>query len=453
MEGVEAFDSSDVEFYFAWRWLLPIRPNDKFDLRWISHSHAGWWARSYRVAESEQDGVLVDLSTDEGRAFDASETRGRWICAWGEGAAVGRLRKSLVGYSDIREYGLLPSVGSRVVVPFSNAKATVEGLRLHKPGRWVARLAVSLASVLARFGYTKPLRRRVLLIAQKTAGCPGGASCITNEDALTRHWDSYALYLGLPGKYRKTVVLPISPASDRVILKVACIAEAVSSLQNEVDALRTLSGSSLSRHVPVLVSFSVRGGEATLCQEYRERRRCSASIFSRHVSRFLYDLSCISRSVVRLDDILRDEFACLLNDSEVMKGLEPLRAELLRLSAANKQVFLHMSHGDFAPWNVSWTDKGIFVYDWEAWRIRDMAFSDLIYFHLAPLVHVNSGRDLASCLKAIRADIGRCSREGDYEDADAYLYLSLWLLRRGKSSPLYISLLHIVQRVWLCRGG
>jgi len=46
----------------------------------------------------------------------------------------------------------------------------------------------------------------------------------------------------------------------------------------------------------------------------------------------------------------------------------------------DKEITFALSHGDFAPWNMIWNDKQVFLYDWESANLEAPAGIDLVHF-------------------------------------------------------------------------
>ena len=213
--------SSLLDYRFGWRWLLPDRLGDLTVSFGLSADEQQWWAQTQSLKlvtshEENFDGCLIALDSADPDAIanQVNSATPCWLCAWGSGASVSRLRSSLHGFGSVREYALLPAGNPRVVVPLSSPMNALAGLRLHRPGRWLARLGLLVASGFARLGHYGLLRRNVLLIAtrEKEAVSQGAVQAGVYATSLSGYAD-YALYLGTPDDNRKTVVLPLGIAA------------------------------------------------------------------------------------------------------------------------------------------------------------------------------------------------------------------------------------------------
>jgi hypothetical protein len=174
--------SSFLDYRFGWRWLLPVCDGDQTVSVGLGADEQQWWAQKLKLVSSRDEGFIgclisLDNATPVEIVNSIINANPHWLCAWGSGSSVNRLRSSLHGFGSVREYALLPAGKPRVVVPLSSPKNAVAGLRLHRPGRWLARVGLIVARGFARLGYYGLLRRSVLLIATREKGAvPQGAA-------------------------------------------------------------------------------------------------------------------------------------------------------------------------------------------------------------------------------------------------------------------------------------
>jgi hypothetical protein len=98
-------------------------------------------------------------------------------------------------------------------------------------------------------------------------------------------------------------------------------------------------------------------------------------------------------------------------------------------------VWGHRTHGDFAPWNCSWTTAGLFVFDWERSQEWDLALSDAFHHVVGPFIQIHRNRDprrvSREALQFARAVALRAGLAID----DLTPYWTAWLLRRDRESP------------------
>jgi len=468
-DEVDSLSSALLDYRFGWRWLLPDLTGNRVVSHGLCEDEQQWWAQTQSLTlvpnQAENfDGYLIalDLAAPDAIAIQMNSATPRWLCAWGSGASVSRLRSSLHGFGSIREYALLPAGKPRVVVPLSSPQKVVAGLRLHQPGRWLARVGLLVARGFARLGYYELLRRRVLLIAtRENEAVPQGAVQAGMNASIAGGRADYALYLGTPDDNRKTVVLPLGDAPPSVILKVAETLKSRIALKNEARALTAMGMTSLADQVPKLIGLKETGVRLTLAQEFRQRHSIGQTRMSEAVVNFLAGLAEIDRKQVALADLLRVEegagrMITKINLSSMTENAAlKLRSRLVTLANEGKQIWLHRCHGDFAPWNCAWTYRGLFVFDWEESRERGLALGDAFYYVLSPFVHVkknlDSGKALAMAVEfavdvSTRSDF--CTGSASHCETEARVYLALWLLGRLNLSPFYGELMVRLEQSW-----
>ncbi|MCF6237091.1 MAG: aminoglycoside phosphotransferase family protein [Gammaproteobacteria bacterium] len=448
-----------LDYRFGWRWLLPVAGGDKVISAGLNADEQEWWmqASSFTLIPSEDetaDGWLVALDSIDLDSINAHiyATKPSWLCAWGSGAEIAQLRSNLQVFSSIREYALLPETNSRVVVPLSSPHFAVAGLCLHRPGRWAARLGLMVARGLAQFGYYGLLRRRVLLIATRDINAlPQGLA--QSELLVTEpgsHSD-YVLYLGTPDDNRKTVVLPLGDEPSSQILKVAESPKACLALQNESQALISMSQTPLAEYVPKLIDLINNRGQITLVQEYRTRRSVAKFRMDAAVMDFLVNLSQVERKQVALLvwlPTLPDNSSDVEMLDEVRRSAAKLRTHLDELAKNGAKVWLHRCHGDFAPWNCSWSDKGLFVFDWEESVGESLALDDAFYFVLSPFIHVNSKVNVKKALEAVLCFASKVMIKQGFDAENIKLYLAIWLLNRLLQGSIYGELVVCLEKKW-----
>jgi hypothetical protein len=460
---------SELDYRFGWRWLLPDSDGDLTVSVGLVADEEQWWVQTQsRTLVSIQaniaDGYLIALDTVDPAAMVESilKANPRWLCAWGSGTSVSRFRSSLRRFGSVREYALLPAGKPRVVVPLSSPKNAAAGLRLHRPGRLLARFGLLVACGLARLGHYGLLRGRVLLIATREGDAvPRAAAQAGMNTSSSSGRADYALYLGTPDDNRKTVVLPLGDAPPSVILKVAEALKPRAALQNEARALAAMSMTSLAEQVPILIGLGEAGARLTLAQEFRQCHSVGRTRMTCAAISFLAGLSEIDRKQVALADWLQvEERAGKANTKTVLSSaaedaVSKLRARLGGLATEGKQIWLHRCHGDFAPWNCAWTDRGLFVYDWEGSRKHGLACGDAFYYILSACVHVRKSADAEKALvRAIGFGAEVATQSGLFVvsdidcAADVRLYLALWLWGRLDQSPFYSELLVRLVRGW-----
>lgn len=444
--------SSILDYRFGWRWLLPACDGDLTASVGLSVVEHQWWGQTQSLTlvsskADRVDGYLIALDAIDpaGIANHINNAKPRWLCAWGAGTDVSRLRSSLHGFGAVREYALLPAGQPRVVVPLSSAKNASAGLRLHRPGRWRVRLGLLVARWFARVGHFGLLRRRVLVIATREEGIVsrGAVKAGLNTSNLSERAD-YALYLGTPAENRKTVILPLG-GLRQVILKQGTSPIAKAALLNEAAALQALSLAPLAAQVPVLDDVGERVDLLVLQQEYRARHWMSEAGMRRATVDFLGKLSREGRNAKPLVEVL-NRSGLMTSDEARTKGrmsYARVRSHLDILATAGTMVWGHRSHGDFAPWNCAWTAKGFFVYDWEDSQPWGVALGDAFYYAISPALHVESKPNPGFVMNKalmLAAQVVKCS---DFRSVDINLYFAFWVLAKCETHSFYDHILDI----------
>lgn len=466
---------AEFDFRFGWRWLLPSQNGKRWESIGLSSEEHRWWQHGSSPAlfsnhSDRAHGYLIALDSvaPDAIANQINEDSPPWLCAWGAGSSISRLRSSLHGFASVREYALLPAGNPRVVVPLSSPGFVEAGLRLHRPGRWLAQLGMLMARGLARLGNYSLLRRKVLLIASREENAwPLGAMQAGLAASSSGPQLDYALYLGTPDDNRKTVVLPLGNSEPSVILKAAETPRARAALQNEAHALKTMGLSTLAARVPRFIGLEDAGGRLTLLQEYRQRHVVGKDRMTVAVLDFLAKLNAIGRERMALADWLglASGNGCVLdNGFDHRAGLPPfaeeaaakLRARVAAMADRGAQLWLHRNHGDFAPWNCAWTVRGLFVFDWEESREHRLALDDAFYYVLSPFVHVHKKPDARKALVMalqfageLAPQLGFAAGSAPDREAAVRLYLALWLLGRLNQSPFYGELVVRLEQSWV----
>jgi hypothetical protein len=447
-------------YRFGWRWLLPAC--GRIRLHGFPIEEQTFWqeampALDWQPVDDRPDMLLVDGVRCDAQAMPSLRDiqTAQVACMVVSRAQANHWRTILrEAYSQVREYGLLPSGNPRVVVPLTSARHAVMALSLHRPGRRIARLGVMLARTLARFGYLDLLRGRVLLIATKSPGkIPYGAVLAGVTERVGRQVTDYALYLGTPDDNRKTVILPLGDELPSVILKVAETPRACASLHNEAAALSALSGSLISGSVPRLVDLVSSDAAVTLYQEYRPRRGISARKLDQSVAEFLGQLAMVELETVPLSVYLAYVSGCIdeTMPGEVLRACRDLHDRLQKLADSGQVINLHRTHGDFAPWNCAWTAQGLFVFDWEASMVNGLALGDAFYYAIAPVLLMKRNAKAETTLgKALHVGEMLVKKMANLSGVlpDPQLYLALWLLGRQVKTGLYGELLVLLARSW-----
>lgn len=448
---------SELDYLFGWRWLLPLAENSTIRLYGFEPNETLFWvhgAAGGSVIEQGNADVLIvqgERCGETGKPTPSEMEAAAVVCVIVGWQRSRVWRVTLKGsFEAIREYGLLPAVDSRVVIPLSACSHAASALGLHRPGRSVARLGLLVARAMASVGSVILLQKHVLLIATRDRhAIPYGAVQANLFAHVASVPSDYALYLGRPDENRKTVILPLGSSVAESVLKVASTARARAAINNEANALFVLSQSSLSELVPKLNGLESFGGVLTLYQEYRPRRQMGQGRLDATVVSFLGRLASLSSKLVPLSARL----ACLPADasaslpSVVAAAWHSVRGRLHEIGESGGAVSVHRTHGDFAPWNCAWSDQGLFVFDWEDSREDGLALSDAFYYAIAPVLLAQRN---ASATRTLTAALDLAARvaKASHAKPDVRVCMALWLLERAGQAGLYDELMVQLDRSW-----
>lgn len=452
-DEVDSLSSALLDYRFGWRWLLPDLTGNRVVSHGLCEDERQWWMRTQSLTlvsnQAEKfDGYLIALDSvdPDTIANQMNSATPRWLCAWGTGASVSCLRSSLQEFSMVREYALLPAGKPRVVVPLSSPENAVAGLRLHRPGRWLARIGLLIACGFARLKHYGLLRRNTLLIAtREKEAVPQGVVQSDMYASILSSCTDYVLYLGTPDDNRKTIILPLG-GMHQIILKQGELPRAQTALRKEADALQSLSLTPLAAQVPVLHNVVEREGLVVLHQEYRTRQWITDAGMRRAAIAFLSELSKQGRCAKPLVDVLNQSNLMSVSEARTARKMSyaRIRNHLDLLAAGGAMIWGHRSHGDFAPWNCAWTAKGFWVYDWEDSQPWSVALEDAFYFAIAPALHISNKPNPIGTLNNAYSFATHVMQSGNLEGVDIKVHFALWSLAKYETHEFLSDLLDIL---------
>lgn len=462
-----------LDYRFGWRWLLPFQRGQTFRVHGFIPEEVQFWHAELQpfgpvALEGNAGAWLIDADRFGRQANSIAQDIGsaNWVCVVANRSNAVPWRIVLrQQFPSLREYGLLPSGNPRLVVPLSSSRKAALTLGLHRPERLVARLGLEAGCLLARTGHLSALRSRVLLIASRDPkNLPWGAAQAELPTRLPELGLDYALYLGTPDDNRKTTVLPLSKSTPDIILKVASLPKARAALQNEAATLAILQETTIAECLPKLRGLVASGDTLTLFQEFRLRQRANNRKMTAAATSFLGRLTWVSRQVQSLTSLLNDmpvEFESKLT-RDVLASCQALQRHLQSLAQSGLELLVCRSHGDFAPWNCAWTDRGFYVFDWEESREQALALGDAFYYTLAPVLHVRHNASVPKTLAAALCLGEQTAVAGGLTGIDVRVYLALWLMRqlsdavlnearnRAHKINLYGAMLKLLEQGWQC---
>lgn len=424
-----------LDYRLSWSWLLPLLPEDRVFLLGFSAEEQEFWNRVYLnlVNEISQASccLVKELSRDDALGVDLNHFSsvavigtGRQVRSW-----HGRLVKR---FDEVANYALLPPENPRVIVPLESASWIRQGLDLHRPGRRISRVALFAIKCLTFLRCFCPLTTRMLSVASKEGGrMPQGAKAAGFTESDFNGNPRFVLYLGTPDGNRKTVARPLS-GQAHIIAKQGRSSEARQSLKQESAALLFLSRTILAPQVPRLEKVVTSDGYLTIHQEYRPRIGSPGRGMDREAIRFLGVLSSLELEARPVEEVLSQSVAASGDTNRKFRDdITLLITEALGHAQKDQRlIWGHRNHGDFAPWNCSWTTQGFFVFDWEESRKWDVALGDAFYWIVGPAIWVQrSFRPPVVEENALEfADsVAQCAK---LQIDDMHLYWTLWLLDR-----------------------
>ena len=245
-----------------------------------------------------------------------------------------------------------------------------------------------------------------------------------------------SIYVGTAAPSRKIILL-IEDGNSKEVLKYGSSVRSQRSLKHEYQTLLFLFDTKISKYIPQTKIITLDNDQVATLTRYIPNTRNNYN-YNTLVEEFLTDLSQInfSSSELKIETFLEDKFRdsenLLLNDL-----VDKFRLTETSLSS-------HLSHGDFADWNIRVQNDSLTVLDWEyAVASAPLGF-DLFYFHFS--------RDLTTgrMSKNVKRKMQTVSTHFDkiYNKLavryDFELYFSLWLLsleRNEKNQSVIKSLM------------
>ena len=442
----------DRSYKFSWLWLLPnLEVSEVSCLGWSiedsdfifnffkKSSNGGLDKTNFIIINI--DGLDINLASFGKFFLKKNET----IVIVGSLGSGERKAVFLDKSFMLREYAMLPNSKPRVLIPLSSRRATLAGLQLHRPGRWIARGAIAMIGFLAAVGMYWPLRRRTLVIASNNANfMPVGAAHAGVIDVLgSEAPDDYALYLGNPQSDRKTVVLPLVDGVPVCVLKMGENPVAMDCLRNEALVLDLLAATVLHDRVPLRMGLIERSSSVSLYQSYRKRATVSKRIMDKSMIKFVGELNGLEQYFVSLEKFLSKDDLLEKFSTNILDLLNLLRSDNSPVS-----ILLCRGHGDLAPWNCSWTKEGVFVFDWETSRQDMLALGDAFYYKIAPAVHIKKNPRPAQVLQEAFDFAVEVAVHGKLPVINVRVYLALWLLQVVDESDLYPQLIDVLVQTW-----
>lgn len=430
----------EVDRRLGWRWLLSTEEGSQTTALGFDSEEAAVFGAGLRGASESavvRSGGVVVVNANcpalDSAAVAGQVTHANLVAMVGTPRKLSRWRGHLRGFSDIRHYGLLPTSLPRLVVPLGRGAWVRAGLALHRPGRRAARAAVAATRFLACFGLAKLMFRRRLVVARRAKDGGSSEGRIAEGDLVAEApgpGHDFALYLGTADPDRKTIILPLGRGAPDRIVKIAQTPLAREALAREAANLRMLEGTVLADRVPRALAYLEGERESALHIEYRSRRSAPESRIREAASGLLADLALLDRGEVALRLRLGE-----VDRAKLSGAAARLTDALERYADQDATLRLHRSHGDFTPWNCSWTAAGFFVFDWEESRPHQPAFFDAFSYIVAPALLIDRGLDprrvVCDAVGFAELVAERASLPGEAIP----VHFAVWLLERAARRP------------------
>ena len=430
----------------SWKVLLPVAEESRMLAMGLTPEELAGLSRSYRHIDVLPGKQKYDIVVIGEEIVDAVQIRrclsclsdGGTLAVVGPGYARCQVRRS--GLACAGEYAALPSKQPRLFVPLASRKTREAGLSFHSPGSLRSKLWLRVAKSLSSAGVAAHLCRDTVSI-WTASGRPSNAPSIRRWISEKAGWDvdEIVVYAGSDSPNRKITVLAMSSdCSRKIIARIADTDLARVAIMQESAALRVLAQSPLAGSVPALTAEGKCGSYFIQLQSCLPKVHGQCRTLSNAHIDFLSALSRIGRERVPLHKIAAWSVVSKIANSpkprELPGAIRHAISSLISIGAAERIVDCHMTHGDFAPWNVTCQNNSLFVYDWEDSNLAGFPFHDVFHFIYRQASLVGPWPGPAAILKMMRDAAASLARTEDIR-CDVGLSLAVWCIREYCSKP------------------
>jgi hypothetical protein len=271
--------------------------------------------------------------------------------------------------------------GRGYLLPAESARAFRSGLDLYPAQAAKARAAKGALRSLSYLGLKAPGIARMHL-GDPDTGC---GVLQTLREVFARKDLVFAVSLGTPGPHRKPV-LKVMTASGEVLgfAKVGWDEVTRALVQNEARVLQMLRDWELPFGVP-RVLYAGDNGAHTLCVQTpllgrvlpapreltTEYVETLCALARKGLARRPLDESRFWKRIIERGQRIENAYWRRV----LHRALEAIHEDW-----RDREVPFHFAHGDFAPWNVLWADRRLFLLDWEYAQEEAPAGYDLFHF-------------------------------------------------------------------------
>jgi hypothetical protein len=308
-----------------------------------------------------------------------------------------------------RSFAVVPSASHpRLLVPLAPRGAAAAALRAYG-GRLSTRDRLAYRGLGAALGASGPgLLSPYLTVAPAP---PGDVTDIdTHLSDVLGAAVSVAVHLTPARANRKPIVQALT-ADSRYPVAFAKVAEndlTATLVGQEADALaRVAAAGSDGIVVPQVLSSTPVGGRAALVMRPLPTWSRGSLPDSAQLARGLAAVAALAP--VSAPALGESGFWLRLRADIEAVGQAAARDALRRVAddleavAANAEISVGASHGDWSPWNMWQTPRGLLVWDWERFTTDVPLGSDLVHYRLQELLVMNSATPLVAARAALQA--------------------------------------------------
>lgn len=405
------------DYRFAWRWLMPgaistaLTGDAELDRYLRSAGPFTPGAPAAAVVSAESIGHFTEMQLSQAVSCDA-------VAVYGSCRAVARLdalfRNS---HAMVCEFGLISPRAPRLVVPLSSPETVVQALDLHQPGSWLARLGMSLLRATSTANFLRPLKTSLLRVYTKSPLLPWPMARVGLAPIPQ---SKYVLYLGAKGPERKTVCLPLVEDQELSIIKTGESPRGQAKLRREASQLQYLAKTDLKDQVPELLDFYESKAISIIRQSYFPPEPATRAAKDAGALQFLRACLHEHSRWSRPEDI-----------AKAFTPMSPSRSALLSAalaSASNLKLSVGLTHGDFAPWNCTFSKSRFKVYDWEDGSISSMHLGDAFSYSVKSRLLIKGERNSVRMSRMALSFARRVHTHSVNTERHFRLGLALWCI-------------------------
>ncbi len=280
-------------------------------------------------------------------------------------------------------YFIENSEGKSWIIPHGTSKNIKVALEIYQPSNLKGKLFKLLFPYLAKSNkLTKELGISIVKLNFKSEFLDWMKEVFQSTDL------NFTFFQGTPSSHRKSTI-QVSDKQSNILgyIKLSTSSEVSKLIENESDFLRRLSEMDLN--IPELLGCkqSFLGEISIMIQSTKKKIHSTTSSFLKE-AHFEFENELFEKSKKKSDYSQTKYFMNQnkyvkvldeLNDVKIKNELKSIK-ETLDNKYMNTQVEFSISNRDFTPWNMCFTDKKLFVFDWEYASEEYPRFYDLFHF-------------------------------------------------------------------------